>query len=124
MVAQPLPVPSRFPFHPDETQSPGITLGWCWQVPVACGQCQTEDTCRTGATSFARPGKPVFQVKYPYCVKKEDLTLSTPQQSPQMSPRAVWLQVGVGEGWEGLEEDKALSGCTLVSGTWKKCGGV
>lgn len=26
-------------------------------------------------------------------------------------------------GKESLEEDKAVSGCTLVSGTWKKCGG-
>lgn len=58
-------------------------------------------------------------MKYPHFAKKKELSLHTPQQSSQVSPGAVWLQVGHGEG----EEDKAVPGCTLVSGTWKKCGG-
>lgn len=63
-------------------------------------------------------------MKYPCFVKKEELSVNAPEQSPQMSPRAVWLQVGYGEGEESLEEDKAVAGCTLVSGTWKKVEGL
>lgn len=50
--------------------------------------------------------------------------MDAPRQSAQMSPRGVWLQVGFGEGEESLEEEKAVSGCTVVSGTWKKVWGL
>lgn len=100
MVAQALPVPSRFPFHPDETRTraspPAAAGGSPWHV----GDARLKTPAGLGPLGLP-VRKTCFPVKYPCFIKKEVLFLNTPQQSPEMSPRAARLQVGYGEGEPG-----------------------